>query len=72
MQPQPIDESTPKDRRLLLYVPDHDWVCGHWCDDRHAKVSRPYWTIDAEYAVGNRYVRSHQPTHWVELPEMLR
>ena len=54
---QPIDENTPKDRRLNLYWKDYGWLTGQWrlgqffCD---ANLMAPC---------------NIAPTHWQELPE---
>lgn len=69
---QPI-ETAPKDRRILLWIPDGPWSCcsiGEWDDDRYAlKKSRPYWRSTEERTQGIRWMRDRQPTHWAELPE---
>ena len=58
----PIDENTPKNRRLSLYWPDTGWITGRWVQLNNTVG---YFTHDL-----SRYdPPSVKPTHYQELPE---
>jgi len=58
----PIDENTPKDRRLNLHWPGTGWVTGSWVQ---LNSTVGYFTHDL-----SRYdPPSVNPTHYQELPE---
>ncbi len=67
---QPIATS-PKDRRVLLYLPSGvGWVvCGEWNADEYSSKPRPHWTNDQAYLYGAIATRRRQPTHWMDLPD---
>jgi len=58
----PIDENTPKDRRLNLHWPGTGWITGSWVQLNNTVG---YFTHDL-----SRYdPPSVKPTHYQELPE---
>lgn len=58
----PIDENTPKNRRLSLYWPGTGWITGRWVQLNNTVG---YFTHDL-----SRYdPPSVKPTHYQELPE---
>lgn len=68
---QPI-ETAPKDRSILLWV-DGECSKGQWNNDQYAKKPRPFWhAFYEDMALGRLWMRAHQPTHWMKLPEVPR
>lgn len=65
-------ESAPKDTDALLLFPFWGAIRGHWCDDKYARTSRPYWRHDRERTFGTRETRGNQPTRWMPLPEPMK
>ena len=65
---QPI-ETAPKDRRVLLYVPDElggwQFQTGDYEDDWRNSPPRPFWRYDGDTAPLGGYSRAHTPTHWL-------
>lgn len=57
----PIDENTPRDRRLNLYWPGRGWITGEW---RQLNKDIGYFIHD-----GLKYEPVIKPTHYQELPE---
>lgn len=53
----PIDENTPKDRRLNLYWPNYGWFTGSW------RMNQYFCDVGLMVPV------NINPTHWQELPE---
>ena len=66
---RPIAEA-PKDRRIELFVPslpkDQQIQRGRYNADEYASKPRPYW--DYKSIWGTKHQRTHQPTHYMELP----
>jgi hypothetical protein len=68
---EPI-ETAPKDESIVVWVPYPNgsrpghWHPARWNDDCHAKRPQPRWKIDSVW--GERWGRTHQPTHWMPLP----
>lgn len=50
--------SAPKDRRVLLWTDQSNWVEGQW-DSYHG------WTVDDGYGSWT-YLYDEAPTHWAE------
>ena len=53
----PIDENTPKDRRVLLLYPNFSAICGQY------DITSETWWPDLKLH------NDLQPTHWQELPD---
>jgi hypothetical protein len=69
---KPIDENTPRDKRILVWIPDRRyqpgcWTAARWYGDKYATNPKPYW--DAECFIRTREKRLNQPSHWMPLPE---
>jgi hypothetical protein len=68
---EPI-ETAPKDESIVVWVPYPNgsrpghWHPARWNDDCHAKRPQPRWKIDSVW--GERWGRTHQPSHWMPLP----
>lgn len=58
----PVNEATPRDRRILLFVPAGGWSTGEWM--------KPfgYWALDSAKLQTIGWQREHPPTLWCELP----
>lgn len=68
---QPI-ETAPKDRTVMLWVPDGVWsraTFGEWDDEKYARKPKPYWNTELRRWRGVIWQRAHQPTHWAPIPE---
>lgn len=72
MNPKPINDETPRDRPILLWVPRPQtemkggWYIGRWDVQSYNKRPRPFWNWNP-----NRTATAQEtaPTHWAELPE---
>tara|TARA_R110000822_G_scaffold102495_5_gene228897 strand:- start:215 stop:457 length:243 start_codon:yes stop_codon:yes gene_type:complete len=59
----PVETGT----RVLLWS-DPQWYCGAWdATATFASMPRPFWRFNQFSGV--TFQRSHQPTHWMPLPE---
>jgi hypothetical protein len=72
MTPTPIDENTPRDKRIMLFIPAGKnslgrWVFGRWNEDPFNKKPRPYWEWES-YNCNVTAMRASQPTHWRPTP----
>lgn len=62
----PIDDETPHDVRLLLWIPTASaWVIGRWDDDRYSIEPRPFWWQESE---PRTYCRNNPPSHYRLIP----
>ena len=75
--PQPIDtvpkKYKAKHKRILVWVPHGKdkglWEIATWEPQEHAKKPNPYWDLISLRIFGILWMRDHQPTHWMEIPE---
>lgn len=68
---QLIDDTTPKNKRIMLLVPVSDTISepafGQWNPDKHNKNPNPFWEYEGVLRV--TWMRARQPTHWQPAPE---
>lgn len=62
---QPIDDDTPKNRRIMLWVP-YGPTFGHWDRDENNRNPQPFWRYEGVLRVTN--MRAKPPTHWQPVP----
>lgn len=67
MKPKVI-ESAPKDGSSILLFMGGSWHRGRWVPQKYHDNPKPYWGCDMESALGIRWCRDNQPTHWMPLP----
>jgi hypothetical protein len=69
---QPIDETTPKDRTIILFRPTAPIPIrvapGRYDDNKYAKEPKPYWSIQLAYYNVKSSSRYHEPTLWCDFP----
>lgn len=66
---KPIETAPQDGTRILVWSTIYGGkvVVARYDDDRFSRKPRPYWRIDAAYAINDS--RRNQPTHWMELPK---
>jgi Ser/Thr protein kinase RdoA (MazF antagonist) len=65
-----IDDNAPRDRKLLLWIPNHKyWTIGNWDDDRFSTNPKPFWRHDGETIT---FSRNNQPSHYTAVPPDVR
>jgi hypothetical protein len=63
-------ETAPKDRDIVLWVPERGPDIGRWDMQPFHKLPKPYWVASgSERMFGVAWMRAHQPTHWCEITQ---